>query len=212
MTLQYGTPCSVLSREDSAATDITAVVGIDPSVTSTGWCVTELSDSTEPVEVSWWGNFHHPSLKDDPVANELRYMHLGDEVGSLLDPLVDVGRNLLVVLEDAVNVGRSAGNAIKGALAQGAIRYVLQSKGVPYVLVPPTTLKKFATGKGVATKVDMGVAAVRRANLVFSKDDECDAWWLSQFGAAHLMWDPLGLPTAQLAVARVPRDIYGAEY
>lgn len=57
--------------------------------------------------------------------------------------------------------------------------------GTPTVRVAPSVLKKWATGRGNASKVDMmyGVGA-RTGWKIGGSDDEADAWWLWTIGKA----------------------------
>lgn len=57
----------------------------------------------------------------------------------------------------------------------GVIRLALASRGVPIILVPPGTLKKFVTGKGTATKPEMAVGLFKRWGIEKSDDNEADA-------------------------------------
>ena len=81
----------------------------------------------------------------------------------------------LAVIEDLPTHAKSAG--ITG-MVHGAVRAALIVARVPYALITPASVKKFATGKGNAGKPDMAVAAFKRASMEFRDDNECDAWWL----------------------------------
>jgi len=52
----------------------------------------------------------------------------------------------------------------------------------PYVAVAPTTLKKFVTGSGKATKNDMWNRYLAERQVVPLSEDECDAYWLAEWG------------------------------
>lgn len=64
----------------------------------------------------------------------------------------------------------------------GVVRLALWRAGIPFVVVPPSTLKKYATGKGNASKDQVLIAAVKRSGIEFNNNDEADAWWLRQIG------------------------------
>lgn len=106
----------------------------------------------------------------------------------------------LVLIEGLLNKSFSAG--ITG-MVHGAVRSALIEACIPYATIPPTSLKKYATGKGNATKTDMAVAAFKRGGVEFTNDNECDAWWLWQAAMAYL----LGFDKAPL---RMPAINFGA--
>jgi crossover junction endodeoxyribonuclease RuvC len=60
----------------------------------------------------------------------------------------------------------------------GVIRLLLHDMGVPYTEVPPSTLKKWATGKGNANKDTMLETAIRKYAFEGHGNDEADAWLL----------------------------------
>lgn len=60
----------------------------------------------------------------------------------------------------------------------GVVRLALWDAGIPYLEVPPTVVKKYATGKGNASKEAVLVEAVRRLGYPGSSTDEADALWL----------------------------------
>lgn len=91
----------------------------------------------------------------------------------------------------------------------GVIRLALHENGLPFVVVAPASLKKYALGKGAGKGTDkdaMGIAAMRRAGLDFSgRPDECDAWWLRAMALDHY-----GCPVVQMPAAhRVALDAVG---
>ena len=62
------------------------------------------------------------------------------------------------------------------------VRKLLYDRRIPWVEVPPTTLKKFATGKGNAQKNDMAAAAKAKLGYNSPSDDIIDAVWLAKLG------------------------------
>jgi len=70
----------------------------------------------------------------------------------------------------------------------------------PYAVVPPSVLKKYATGKGGADKTAMVVAAVRRFGLEEISADEADALWLAAAGLQHYGVPGVRMPAEQAAV------------
>jgi len=53
---------------------------------------------------------------------------------------------------------------------------------IPYLIVPPTTLKKFITGKGNAKKEIMLMKILKRYGLEFENDNLADAYGLCRYG------------------------------
>lgn len=85
----------------------------------------------------------------------------------------------------------------------------LHTLDIPVVEVAPTSLKKFATGKGNATKPDMRMALFQRAGIDERDDNRVDAWWLRQVGL-HLVGDPEAIPlplTHTAALAKVQHHL-----
>lgn len=100
----------------------------------------------------------------------------------------------LVLIEGYLNRSMSAG--ITG-MVHGAVRSVLIESGIKYATLPPASLKKYATGRGNATKTDMAVAALKRGGMEFRDDNECDAWWLWVAANDHLGNPVVALPKVQ---------------
>ena len=111
--------------------DFTRPVGIDPSTTATGY---------------YFDDVVHGVIKK-PLAGSWR-INLVDKLDAILDPTCPT----VAIIESLPRNAMSAG--ITGQ-AQGLVRYVLNTYGIPYLELAPATVKKLFAGKGNATKQDM---------------------------------------------------------
>lgn len=124
----------------------------------------------------------------------------------------EVGDRRLVAIRDAVAVAVAGGDLVaiedlpvhaKSAgitgMVHGAVRAALVMWGIPYVLITPASLKKYATGKGNCGKPEMAVAAFKRAGIEFADDNQCDAWWLRAMALDHLGVPVAVMPASQRA-------------
>jgi len=66
----------------------------------------------------------------------------------------------------------------------GILRLCLYDMGLSFTVVPPTTLKKFASGRGTADKEDMRRGVNQRWQVDIPQDDACDAYALAQLARA----------------------------
>ena len=83
----------------------------------------------------------------------------------------------LVVLE-GFSYG-SKGSTIDQIYGLGwLVRVALHDHGVVYVTVPPSSLKKYATGSGNAKKPDMRMELFKRMGVDEKDDNKVDALWL----------------------------------
>ncbi len=111
-----------------------------------------------------------------------------EAITDAIDDLASVSD--LVVLE-GYSFGSRGATLFQIAELGGIVRCDLVRRRVVYVDVPPSTLKRFATGRGNATKIDMVVAARERFGLCGTTDDnEADAYLLWCM-ARHAYGDPV---------------------
>ena len=68
----------------------------------------------------------------------------------------------------------------------GILKLLAWEQGVNLLIVPPSTLKQFITGKGNATKPEMSQALATKYNYDVVQNDECDALCLLLMGDAYL--------------------------
>ena len=65
----------------------------------------------------------------------------------------------------------------------GVIKVLLHESNIDYVVVPPSSLKKFATGVSSASKEDM-VDACMRHGVTCADDNQADAFFLARVARA----------------------------
>ena len=153
------------------------VVGIDPSLTATGIAL--------PGRLS---SFQTGQLRGVERITELR-----DAVRSCIyAPDAD-----LVAIEGPAYSRQLGAGHHEAAGLWWAIACLLVQYRVPYAVVPPTVLKKYATGKGNATKADMRVALLKRTGEDVRDDNQVDALWLRFMGLDWLGFSPIALPAVQ---------------
>lgn len=174
------------------------IYGIDPSLTGTGLATDEgtLTLASRPEE-------------EDSVAG--RAHRISDLVGRILAhiPDVDYGGCLVVIEGPAYAQQAQSGVHLRAGL-WWLLAVRLTQHGHVVVEVSPTTLKKFATGRGNATKPDMRMALFQRAGIDERDDNRVDAWWLRQIGL-HLTGHPdaISLPaTHTAALAKVNYELH----
>jgi len=159
------------------------VVGIDLSLTGTG--IAHVDGSAETYEPTADRESHHGLARMDEIA---RYV----------DRATDMGDLELVVLEglafDAHDTKRQQ------AQLTGVVRHSLYRANKPFIVVPPTTLKKYATGTGQAKKMTVFKSAQYRFGYQGESFDEADALWLRAIGWHLIMGEPITeLPKTHLA-------------
>lgn len=98
------------------------------------------------------------------------------------------GTNPLIVVEGA-SYNSKGGQSHERAGLWWAVVGRCFELDLDVVEVPPATLKKFATGRGNASKPDMRLAWYKRAGVDLADDNAVDAAWLCQIGL-HLTGRP----------------------
>jgi len=136
----------------------TITVGLDMSLTSSGFCKKE------------GANLSLETIKTTPKTcpnDLLRFKHIIDETLKRIPENVS-----LVCVEDffTPHISAHIGAAIKLIGLGTALRIEMNERGIPFVVVTPTQIKKFATGKGNSPK-NLIVREVFKKWGVEAKDD-----------------------------------------
>ena len=132
----------------------------------------------------------------DGLPSTIKTKHRGmeriDVIESCVRMVVNACTDPLVMIEGYSFGSRSSQAHALGELG-GCVRLMLHRSGVPWVDVPPSTLKTYATGRGNAGKTEVVVAARERLGYTGHDDNEADAMWLWAIGC-----DLLGEPVVKL--------------
>lgn len=124
-----------------------------------------------------------------PKAGPLQPARRLHQLTTRLDQLLRSDVPDLAVLENYSYGSPNPTTIAKLAELAGAVKLRLFELAVPFVLVPPTSLKKWATGHGGASKDEMLAAAQDRAEAagvgVVTNHDEADAYLLRALGMAY---------------------------
>lgn len=155
-------------------------LGLDLSLTATGCSV-----------------FHHKSGVASDYTTTLSSPHKGPQrLSDFASQLEDVKDAILAhtpaekVLVCIENYAFSRfGKIVHLGELGGVVKYILFSSGISNIIVfPPTTLKKFATGKGVGEKGLIMTAVLKRWQIDSKNNNEADAYVLSRMG--HCLCHP----------------------
>ena len=149
------------------------ILAIDPG-THCGWAV---HDGERIVASGVWNLA--PRRGDSPGV---RYLKLRRRLGDVLDAYP---RLELVAVEQAHHRGGAATEYAIGVVTH--VQSWCAEVGLEHVGVHSSHAKRFATGRGNASKQEMVAAALARwPGWVPESDDESDARWIAEAAAAEL--------------------------
>jgi crossover junction endodeoxyribonuclease RuvC len=153
-----------------------AILGVDPSLTSTGICYEGLGEQIITGRIQP-GKY----LKDSA-----RLSYIQASVESIMDMLFDYGDKENLIVYEGYSMGSGAkGRTFDMGELGGVLKTLAFNKGVAVLLVPPRNLKLFATGRGNAEKLDVVQAVNDTWDCSLVNNDEADAFTLYQMGKAY---------------------------
>lgn len=166
------------------------VVGLDPSLTASGLAWPD--GHTE--------KFGQAGLTTQSTPIARRGEMLTALVVSIFNITAGRGVPVLIVMEDLPPTPRHF-DWERGYLWWSLVN-VFTRRNVPVLAVPPTTLKKYATGKGNAAKTAMVDATARRLPQFETggDDNRCDAAWLCALGRDMLGVSIVDMPAVNRSV------------
>ena len=149
------------------------ILGVDPSLSSTGICVMESEIGRVLSCVA---------IQIDKVGPE-RLAIFHREFRDIVQKYKE--QDDISAFVEGYAFGAKQQREALGELG-GVLRLTLHDEGINMTIVQPTSLKKFATGTGKADKIKMGIYLYKEYELEYPTSDQTDAYWLSQFGRHYL--------------------------
>jgi len=148
------------------------IMSIDPSLTGFAMCF--LDDKGEEVYQEEMSTKPAKALKDRIKRMEGLAIK-AKELATRYKP------DLILIEGYAFNAKGSSSISL-GELGM-LVRYFLKDLGM-MIEVPPTALKKFITGKGNSSKVEVASSLSSKFGKIFKSDNVADAYGLAQLGLA----------------------------
>jgi crossover junction endodeoxyribonuclease RuvC len=137
--------------------------------------------------------------KDNTPTNELiRVLKIVKDIKEFI-----VGKEVsLVLIEGLAFCARNTSALVQLSALNYMIREVCFTHEIPFIMVAPTSAKKFATGRGNAKKDEIMLEVYKRWKVSFSNDNLCDSYVLSKIGEA-LLDEKIKITSAQQEVANL---------
>lgn len=163
-----------------------AIAGLDPSTARIGWA----APSGHTSSLTARAGAADPARRLHELAREV------ERVVRLYPPRPD-----LVAVEGYALAAPGRLALIRLGEIGGVIRCRLHELCIAYVEIPPTSLKRHATGNGNADKDRMLARARELCPEGISNHDEADAWLLRRMTRQALGLEPMTLGHEQDAIA-----------
>jgi len=151
----------------------TKVIGLDLSLVGTGKVTIDTKNYDIKCEL-----IKSSPCEKLPLAELKRLCGITNKIG--------LCSSELVVIEGLSYSMRNTTSLLQLAGLNYFVRQNLFLNKIPFVIVAPTTLKKFITGKGNSKKDVMLLETYKRYKKSFDNDNLCDAYGLAQIGLAIL--------------------------
>ena len=151
------------------------IVGIDPSLTGTAVVI-------DGKATMFKSKPHEPTVR----ARLTRIQELALAVTNFVSPRPD-----MAIFIEGYSLTANPTGATTLCEYGGLLRLYLLTEGSAMYEVPPSSLKKFATGKGNSKKDLVAAHIAKRYGVMFDTNDAYDAYGLYRFGLVAMgMEDP----------------------
>lgn len=165
-------------------------LGIDPSLVGTGVIILQNGKILKQKLIK-----SKPNPSGKPKDEVLRIKKIVEE----LELIVGEHTPTIAVVEGMAFGVRNATALVQLAALNYFIRSMLMDYHVPFIIIAPTSLKKFATGSGASKKDVMLMEVFKRWDVTILDDNENDAYCMARVGEA-LLSPKMKLPEFQVEV------------
>ena len=147
------------------------VIGIDLSLTGTG--VVTIGKNGEYTEQLIRSK---PPKVKNPTTEIQRITKIRDDI--------ELGDAELAAIEGISFMSRNTTSTSQLSGLNYMVREKLIKAGIPFIIVAPSSLKKFVTGKGNSGKDIMMLETYKRWDVSITNDNICDAYGLARLAEA----------------------------
>ena len=176
------------------STEATSViVAIDPSLSNTAIV---MGDTNDPYITC-------QSSKPCGTSVHDRICRYANQVYSVIDEIDTAKKRVRAIYIEGYSMGSRAGQITGLCEYGGILRHALLGVCERIYEVAPSTLKKFATGKGVGSKDMIAAHLTKRYGVLLNSNDEYDAYGLYRLGRVAEGLEPAANQSQQEAVNTV---------
>lgn len=140
-------------------------------------------------------------IKSKPVGdlplNEVRRIR---KIVEEIEMIVSENEIQIAVIEGLAFMVRNATALVQLSALNYMVRGMLDDYHIPFVIVAPTSLKKFVTGSGASKKDVMLIETYKRWQVSILDDNVCDSFGLAKIGESLLATKIDKLPAFQQEV------------
>lgn len=152
-------------------------VGLDLSLVKSGVSILD-----EKGKIVKYGLVESKKTGDKPADELKRILKIRDDIFKFIHttPKIEVenGDNLYFCIEGVAYLAKST-SLVQLAALNYFIREYIDMDDYKFIIVPPTTLKKFATGKGKSEKDHMILEAYKKYGVESIDNNEADSLFLA---------------------------------
>jgi len=153
------------------------ILGLDLSLTGTGVCLIE---GTTPVLVTIRSK---PPKDKTPLTEVKRIQGIVEEIEYFIS---NKGPIDIVVIEGMAFMARNTTSLVQLAGLSYMVRSLLANYNIKFLIVAPTSLKKFITGKGNTPKDVIMLEIFKRYDVSILDNNQADAYGLAQIGLGYM--------------------------